>query len=105
MKWALLLLSQSILAGCGQSKPESTLIQPHRVYVEPQPIHHSVIRTRKSSASHSDSDDDVILKHAIFAVTHNFRPRVEEKKDEVRADEPKPRFRRQKTPDPVWDLD
>lgn len=102
MKWAVLIVNQTLIAGCGHSVPQQPPVQPTQIYVQPvQPIHHSITRVVETSASHSSSDDEVILKHAVFHVTQTHRQPNEKKQSVV----PKSILKRKKTPDPVWDLD
>lgn len=82
-----LLFPVSLTAGCTQSTPANAP-QPTQIYVQPmQPIHQSLIRTRQSSASFSDSEGEaetIRLRTAILAVRRCQEARLQEECKEVK---------------------
>jgi hypothetical protein len=106
MKWPLLFITQTLVAGCGHSQPQNPPVQPTQIYVQPiTPIHQSLVRTRASSVSISDSEGETETRRIRTAIVIMRRQSHEEKKD-IPDNGPKThRLRRTRSSQPGAPLD
>lgn len=106
MKWPLIFMTQTLLAGCGHSQPANPPIQPQQIYVQPiTPIHQSLIRTRATSISLSDSEGESETRRIRTAIVIMRRQSHEEKKDMDNNGPKTHRLRRPRSSQPSAPLD
>lgn len=108
MKWPIIVVSQSLIAGCGHSQPQDQPVQPQpmQIYVQPiTPINQSLVRTRASSVSISDSEGDNESRRIRTAIVILRRQSHEEKKDYSDSGPKTSRLRRTRSSQPGAPLD
>ena len=106
MKWPILIVTQTLIAGCGHSVPQNPPIAPTQIYVQPiTPIHQSLVRTRASSVSISDSEGEHESRRIRTAIVVLRRQSHEEKKDVEDNGAKTSRVRRHRSSQPGATLD